>query len=90
METNNSYKYLSIVLAIIAIVFAFLYFTKPNDTITETLGDISADFQECSTKLSMWRQTHGPTITITAEARAELDAILDKCRATTEDSEEKI
>ncbi len=38
----------------------------------------------------MWRQAHGPTVVITAEARAELDGILDNCKATTENSEEKL
>ena len=90
MEQANTYKYLSIFLAIIAIIFAVLYFTKPSQPVSETFGDISADFQECRTEITAWQQANSGQVAVTTEAREQLNDILENCKDTSEDSSDKL
>ncbi len=90
MEQNNTYKYLSVVLAIIAIVFAVLYFTKKSDTVTETFQDVSTKAAECRTKIADWQQMNGGKATTTEDAREDLMNILNDCQDTFQNSQERI
>lgn len=89
-QNSNMYRNLSIVLGIIAIIFAVLYFTKPNQTVTETFNDISADSKVCSDKVAAWQAANISKSTISVEAQAELKGILDDCKSGFEDSKAKI
>lgn len=87
---NNTYKWISLVLAIVAIVFAVLYFTKPSEPVSETFNDISAQAQMCRDEVSSWQARHGAQATTTQAQRDELSSILDECRQIFENVEEKI
>ncbi len=89
-QNNNTYKYLSIVLAIIAIIFAVLYFTKPSEPVSETFDEISANVGECRTQLDAWRAANGGQATTTEQARNELMSILENCESIFEESQEQI
>jgi regulatory protein YycI of two-component signal transduction system YycFG len=79
MEQDNTYKYLSIVLAIIAIIFAVLYFTKETQPASESLGDASAQVEMCRDNIAKWRMENSNQSTTTLSARSELMAILEDC-----------
>ena len=89
-QTSNTYKYLAIVFAIIAIIFAVLYFTKPSQPVSETFGEITADAEACKVKLETWQKSYGGLATTTVEVRAELEGILEDCKDVFEDSQDKI
>lgn len=89
MDQNNTYKYLSVVLAIIAIVFAVLYFTK-DTPVSETYNEISADVQGCWNQLFDWQRVNGTLSTTTEQARNDLMSILEDCQDTFEDTEKKL
>ena len=89
MPQNNTYKYLSIVLGIVALIFAILYFTKPTDKVTDTLGDIATQAQQCNTKIAAWQAANGQSTT-SADARADLNNILEECKKGFENSQDKI
>lgn len=90
MQENNTFKYLSIVLAIVALILAVLYFTKPSQPVSETFSDISTQAQECTLKIEAWQKENGGKATIPVEARNSLDVILKSCQATFEDVQDKI
>ncbi len=87
---NNMYKYLSVVLAIIAVVFAVLYFTKPSDRVSETYQDISSEAGECRSRLADWQEARVASATTTEADRDELMTILDDCKDTFTDAQERI
>lgn len=92
MPQNNTYKYLSIVLAVIALIFAVLYFIKPSETITDTLGDIQAKARDCQAKILVWQSTNsaGSSGTTSIAAQADLNDILNQCKNDFENSQEKL
>ncbi len=90
MEQNNTYKYLSIILAIIAVIFAVLYFTKPSEPVTETISDVSAEAAMCRDNIAAWRQANSNMSTTSEQARAELMTILEECEEILADSQERI
>jgi len=79
MEQNNTYKYLSVVLAIIAVAFAILYFTKSNQPVTNSIGDATDGIEECRNSIATWRLENSNQSTSTADSRAELQGILEDC-----------
>lgn len=79
MEQNNTYKYLAIVLAVVAIIFAVLYFTKTSQPASDSLGDATAGIEECRNSIAQWRQENSNQASTTAEGRADLQAILEQC-----------
>ncbi len=86
---ENKYKYLSIVLAIIAIVFAVLYFTKPEPSVGDIYQGISTDVQKCSDKVAEWKNTYGTQASST-EKQAALDEILKDCKDMLAVTQEKL
>jgi hypothetical protein len=90
MQTNNTYKYLSIILAIIALIFAILYFTKPTAPVMDTIGDITADVKACRDDLAAWQQAHSGQATTSDTEKAELNTIIEKCKNTLENSQDNI
>lgn len=89
MEPNNTYKYLSIVLAIIAIIFAVLYFTKPVPEVTDTLNDVTAQMTECRNRLSAWRSQYNDS-TSTTESQSAFDDVIEFCQNATSAAQESI
>ncbi len=89
-QNNNTYKYLSIVLAIIAIIFAVLYFTKPSEPVSDTLNGISDDAAECRADLADWQQRNSGQASTTENAREELSDILKNCQDIFQNSQEKL
>lgn len=81
MEPNNTYKYLSVVLAIIAIIFAVLYFTKTTAPATETLDDTADRLTDCRNDITDWQMQYGQA-TSTVESRAALETVLTNCKAS--------
>lgn len=79
MEQNNTYKYLSIALAVIAIIFAILYFTKTTQPATDSIGDASTNIETCRNSIATWRQANSNQATTTEQGRADLMAILEDC-----------
>lgn len=75
----NHYKYLSIVLGIIAIVFAALYFTRPEPTIRDINENLGDRVQTCSAETTAWSEKYGKQASST-EKQAALQAVLDKCQ----------
>jgi hypothetical protein len=90
MEPNTTYRNLSIVLAIIALIFIVLYFTKPSEPVSETFSDMNEKISSCQQQLIDWRSKYSAQSTSTEQSRSELDAILDDCQDIFEDSQEQI
>ena len=90
MQENNTYKYLSIVLAIVALIFAVLYFTKPSEPVSETFDDISASVEECNAKVETWQKANAGKPTTTQAATEELQNILKDCEGILQEVDDKI
>lgn len=87
MQENNIYKYLSIVFAIIAIIFAILYFTQPTQPVSDTLSDTSENVRTCRDNIAAWQQAHMGQATTSAEDRADLEEILGDCKNAIESAQ---
>ncbi len=83
MDRTNTYKALMILFAIIAIVFAALYFTSKNDvSLSDTYEGISTDIRNCSERVAEWRAENSNKATTTPAERADLEDILADCEET--------
>lgn len=82
MPKENIYKNLSIVLGIVAIVFAVLFFTK-NEKTSDSLETASDKLSECRENIATW-QNKNKTGLLTIEAQGELSGILDDCKGAAE------
>ena len=89
MDQVNTYKYLSIVLAITALVFAYLYFTKPPPTLSGVYENIGNDLESCSEGLASWKEDYGSEASSTAK-QAALDAVLADCQAGLSESKDSL
>jgi hypothetical protein len=89
-EHHNTYKYLSILFAIIAVIFAVLYFTKPSAPVSEILSDISASVQECNVRVETWQKANAGQPTTTESAAAQLQSILKDCEEIFKGADSKI
>jgi len=88
-SNNNTYKYLSVLFAIVAIVFAVLYFTK-SDTVEENFSEISDNAAECRNQLQAWQAENKGKATTTPESRDDLQDILDNCSDLFEKSQSEV
>jgi len=82
MPKENWYRNVAIVLGIVAIVFAVLYFTK-NEKTSDSLETASNKLSECRNNIAVW-QNKNKTGPLTVEAQGELSGILDDCKGATE------
>lgn len=89
MQQNNTYKYLSLILAIVAIVFAVLYFTKPAPTVQDLYTEAQALVERCGADLAAWQEEYA-TSTAETEKKAALDAILEDCRDVLDQTSETL
>ena len=89
MQQNNTYKYLTFIFAIVAIVFAALYFTKPESTIEDIYTDATTNLAECQDDLAAWQEQYGATASSTEKQEA-LDDILADCQDVLEDTSSTI
>ena len=85
MANEKSYKTTAIILGIIALVFAVLYFIG-GDKASDALEGASDKFTECRESISEW-QTKYSIATVTAEARGELNSILEDCNDSVGEAE---
>ena len=83
MTNEARYKNIAIVLAIVAIVFAVLFFTKGNDKVSDTLEDVSNKLTECKDNIAEWQSKHS-TATASDDAQKELSDILEDCNTAVE------
>lgn len=72
------YKYLSIVLGIIAIVFAGLYFMRSEPTIQDINKNLGDRVQSCSGEVSAWNAKYANQAS-SSEKQKTLQTVLDKC-----------
>lgn len=89
MQQNNTYKYLTFIFAIVALVFAVLYFTKPEPTAQEIYGDATANLETCNKDLADWQTKYGATASSTEKQEA-LDDILEDCQDILEDTSDTL
>ena len=90
MNENNTYKYLSVVLAIIAIIFAILYFTRPTQPVSDTINEVSQRVTACRENMAAWQQANIGSATTTQEDRDNLESILNDCIDAMESSVEEL
>jgi len=90
MQENNTYKYLSILLAIIAIVFAVLYFLNPTQPVSNTVDDIAIEIQACKDNIAKWQQSQAGQATTSLEAQEGLNDILENCKGVIETSQDSL
>ncbi|MEK7511175.1 MAG: hypothetical protein AAB582_02985 [Patescibacteria group bacterium] len=72
------YKYLSIVLGIIAIVFAALYFMRPEPTVRDINENLGDRVESCSEELGKWDTKYGDK-PASAEKETALQDALNEC-----------
>lgn len=84
MDQTTTYKYVSIALAIIALVFAFLYFTKPEATVGDIYESVGGNVTACNDALADWEATYGAQASSTEKQNALEDAIADCTEELTE------
>jgi Sec-independent protein translocase protein TatA len=89
MGKEKLYKKMAIVFAIIALVFAVLFFTNDNSKISETLQNVSSRLGECRDNIAMWasRDNSGTT---TSDTERQLSDILRECSSAVEEAQEQI
>jgi hypothetical protein len=85
MTEVNKYKYLSLVLGIIALLFAFLYFNQPDPTVGEVYENVETTVSDCSAEITQWQMDYKDTASSTEKQEA-LDAILENCQTDLEKS----
>ncbi|MBI4133211.1 hypothetical protein HY478_01205 [Candidatus Uhrbacteria bacterium] len=92
VTTEDRYKYLSLFLGILALLFLGLYITKSETSVTDILRSVNRDLGECEVRVRQWRMTYltPPTQEISDDARRALDDILGDCQAIALESQEKI
>lgn len=78
MPTDNTYKYLSLVLGLIAIVFAYLYFSQAEPTVSDVYENVGSNLQTCSDEITKWQTDYANEATSTEKQEA-LDDILKNC-----------
>jgi len=88
MQQSSTYKYLSFLFAVIALVFAVLYFTKPEPTVEDIYTEATTGLESCNQKLGMWQ--HDYATTTATEKQAALDSILEDCRDTLSETSENL
>ena len=76
---SNVYMWATWILLIIAIILGVMLWNKSDETVTDTFGDINQDLSDCRMRLIAWDEQYPATATRTAEADAELQAIIDDC-----------
>jgi hypothetical protein len=76
---NDKYKYVSIVLGIVAIVFAYLYFTKPEPTASELYQSVSDKVTVCSKDLAEW-STKYSKMASSSEKQKAFDKVMENCK----------
>ncbi|MDO8729106.1 MAG: hypothetical protein Q7K26_04440 [bacterium] len=82
MPKENMYRNVSIVLGIVAIVFAVLFFTKDEKT-SDSLETASDKLSECRDNIATW-QSKNKTGPLSVEAQGELSGILNDCKGAAE------
>ncbi len=76
---QNTYKYASIVLALIALIFAYLYFSKVEPNAGDLYQSVSDKVGECSEDITEWKTKYSD-IASSTEKQADLDKILENCQ----------
>ncbi len=76
---NDKYKYLSIALGIIAIVFVYLYFTKPEPNAGDLYQSVSDKVAECSKDIADWKTKYS-AVASSSEKQSDLSKILKNCK----------
>lgn len=77
--SQTNYKYATIILAILVIVFAYLYFTKPDATIQNVNESVSSNLQACSERLAEWDEEYG-SAPASSEKQDALNEVLEDCQ----------
>ena len=80
---NKSYKGVAIVLGIIALVFAVLFFTSSRGEVGKDLEGVSEKFATCRENIAAW-QVKFKMATVTADTYGELGDILKDCNNSVE------
>lgn len=75
--------------AIIAVIFAYLYFTAPNPTVSNVYENVSADVTKCSDDLAAWKETYGDQASSSAKQNA-LNDVLAGCEDALSESRETL
>ena len=78
-QSNNVYKWATWILVIIVIILAVMLTKKSNDTVSDTLGDLSDNVQECRTRLTAWETKYPQGTSTSPTAKEELNEILNDC-----------
>ncbi len=78
MDKPN-YKYLSIALGVIALIFAVLYFNKPEPSVGDVYQNVSDRVSDCSKRVASWNEKYGNQASSTDKQNA-LDDILEDCQ----------
>ena len=77
MEQNNTYKYISIVLAIIVIILGWKMYMS-DESVSDGLDTMKESLTDCREELVAW-QAEFTGNSDSAEARAELESVLEMC-----------
>lgn len=86
----NKYKYAIWILIAVVIILGVMFIRKDNETITDTLGDVSDDVAECQTRLAEWETKYPQGTSTSPEAEDELEAIFEDCADAIEGASDEI
>lgn len=87
---EKTYRNLSIVLGLIAVVFVVLYLTDRSEPVSDTFSQTFNDVRTCKDNIAIWQQGVMSAGEVTAGDQAELNVILDNCKIAIETAQEKI
>lgn len=79
MDTTT-YKTLTVVLLIVALVLGYLLYQEKNEPLENSLADSTAVVEECNERIAEWRAENGNNVAAAdADAQADLEVILEDC-----------
>jgi hypothetical protein len=88
MNSQDTYKYVAAVLAIIAIIFMVLYFQKDPGSVPQSLEDIATNIENCRDNIAEWRAEYGNNASTTPDGAEKLEDILSECGDSLKDGTE--
>ena len=78
---SKGYKWATIILLILVIILGWKLMAKGGPApATEGVSDATSSVNDCRTAIAGWTAKYSSPASVTAEARAELDGILNNCQ----------
>ncbi len=74
-----NYKYVSIILGLLVVLFAALYFSKPDPSVGDVYQSASDHVKACSDKIAAWNQKYA-TVASSSDKSSDFANIVKDCQ----------